>query len=260
MISKDAERLAHEISIRTQEARISVFAFRGMGQLGLPHAKNQEAQTWEESFKRGFARAEELAAFSGQKDSFDRFCEDQVKQLTEKSVTAFEAALDAASLIFSHSLLDTAAFDWCRVCALACPDDFMPYIANRQFSLAEVQATSFSELREKAIGRHLEKLERKSLLKKLDVLFALCHPPPSFSPSGFQNYSYDRKRIVDLDTLRHDYVHRGWVGGRLPQGDDDLVFLSNTTTFLFHLVTQRYGIRLDPDVYVAALKTNAARP
>jgi len=184
---------------------------------------------------------------SPQNDSLDRYIEDQTRQMTEKSVTAFEAALDAASLIFSHSLLDTAAFDWCRVCALASPDDFMPYIDNRKFTLAEVQAASFSELREKAIGRHLKTLERESLLKKLDILFALCRPPPIL-----QNYSYDRKRIVDLDTLRHDYVHRGWVGGRLPQGDDDLAFLSNTTTFLFHLVTQRYGIRLDPNALVGA--------
>jgi hypothetical protein len=49
-------------------------------------------------------------------------------------------------------------------------------------------------------------------------------------------------------------VHRGWVGGRLPQGDDDLVFLSNTTMFLFHLVTQRYGIRLDPNALVGAFR------
>jgi hypothetical protein len=100
----------------------------------------------------------------------------------------------------------------------------------------------------------LELLEKKSLLKKLDRLFALCHPPPSFSPPCFQSYSYDRERIVKLDTLRHDYVHRGWVGGRLPQGDDDLVFLSNTTTFLFHLVAQRYAIQLDPDALVGAFR------
>lgn len=247
-ISKDAERLAQEIFIRTADAKLSVFAFRGMGQLGLPHAKNEEARTWEQNFKRGFARAEEIAAFSGQKDSFHRFFENEAKRITDKSVTAFESALDAASLIFLHSILDTAAFDWCRVCAVACPDDFMPYIGNRQFTLTEVQAASFSELREKAICRHLETLERESLLKKLDILCALCHPPPSL----LQNYSYDRKRIVDLDTLRHDYVHRGWVGGRLPQGDDDLVCLLNTTSFLFHLVTQRYGIRLDPNALVGA--------
>jgi hypothetical protein len=99
--------------------------------------------------------------------------------MTDKSVTAFESALDAASLIFSHSLLDTAALDWCRVCALACPDDFMRYIGNRKYTLAELQAASFAELREKAIGRRLETLERESLLKKLDILFALCHPRPA---------------------------------------------------------------------------------
>ena len=57
---------------------------------------------------------------------------------------------------------------------------------------------------------------------------------------------YDRDRIVALDTLRHDYVHCGGLGGRLPQGDDDLRFLWNTTDYLLPLVTHRYGIPLDP--------------
>jgi hypothetical protein len=247
MISKDAERLAREIFIRTTVGNISVFSFRGLGLLGLPHAKNEEARTWERIFNRVFARAEETAGLLGQKNVLGiEFVENEAKQMTEKSVAAFESALDAASLIFSHSLLDGAAFDWCRVCALARPDDFMRYIGKRKVTLTliEAQTAPFSELRNKEIFRYLK---AKSLPKKLDILFALCRPPPSL-----QNYNYDRKRIRDLHTLRNDYVHRGWVGRRLPQGDDDLVFLSNTTTFLFHLVTQRYGIRLDPNALVGA--------
>jgi hypothetical protein len=126
MMNKDAERAcSRNLHSHHGGSHLSV-RLPWNARIGTTALKNQEAQTWEQNFKRGFARAKEVAALSGQKDSFDRFFEDQAKRITEKSVTIFEAALDAASLIFSHSLLDTVAFDWCRVCALVCPDDFMP--------------------------------------------------------------------------------------------------------------------------------------
>jgi hypothetical protein len=55
MISKDAEQFAHEIFIRTTVGKISMFAFRGLGQLGLPHAKDEKARSWERIYSRVFA-------------------------------------------------------------------------------------------------------------------------------------------------------------------------------------------------------------
>jgi hypothetical protein len=167
--------------------------------------------------------------------------------MTDQSVSAFESALDAASLIFAHSVLDSAALEWCRVCALVQPNDFMPYVAQKTVSVSEMEgAASFEDILHSVVNRHLRDLEKESLIKKLDSLFALCRPPSNFV--CIENYRYDRDRIVSLDKLRHDYVHRGGLGGRLPRGDDDLWFLWNTTNFLLPLVNHRYGIRLDPNV------------
>ena len=44
------------------------------------------------------------------------FFQNVAKAMTEQSVMTFQSALDAASLIFAHSVLDNAALEWCRVC------------------------------------------------------------------------------------------------------------------------------------------------
>src|SRR5262249_16118379 len=150
--------------------------------------------------------------------------------MTEQAVTAFQSTLDAASLIFAHSVVDNAALDWCKVCAVVRPEDFIKYVGKKNVTLSEVQeAGSFSEILRNAIDEYLANLEKASLIEKLDRLFELCKPPKNFV--GIENYNYDRDRITALDNLRHDFVHRG-LGGRLPQDDDDLWFIFKTMIFL----------------------------
>jgi hypothetical protein len=122
--------------------------------------------------------------------------------LIERSATTFESAFDAATLIFAHSVLGSAALDWCRVCALAAPQDFIPQIGRKKVTLADVQeAVSFAELRATAINGYLDSLDRAPLLTKLDLIFSLCRPSPTFV--GFdKNYPYDRERIIALCASR----------------------------------------------------------
>jgi hypothetical protein len=141
--------------------------------------------------------------------------------MTVTSVAAFEYALDAACLIFAHSVLDSAALDWCRVCARAAPNDLLHRIDQKRFTVSEIKETSFPELQQRAIEQFFESLERESLIKKLDLMFELCRPRPGFQ--GLRGYRYDRDRIVALDNLRHEFVHGDGVGVRLPQAEADLL-------------------------------------
>jgi hypothetical protein len=239
-----------------------------MGQLGLPHATNQAAEHLQRGFQSAASMAKDVRVFENlvkavtklftgdwPKLADPRFL---TKAITEQSVTTFESALDAATLIFAHSVLDSAALDWCRVCALAEPEDFMPHIDQKKVTLSEVQRAEYSELRETAINGYLDRLEREPLIKKLDLIFSLCPPSPTFV--GIEDYRYDRDRIIALDNLRHDYVHRGALSVRLPRGDDDLSFLSLTDAFLLFLVIQRFGIRLWPIFNFLANAVGAISP
>ena len=66
------------------------------------------------------------------------------KTLTEQSVDTFEASLDAASLIFIHTVLDSTALDWCRVCSMAEPTDFLPIVGDTH-CIEGLSAVYFSE-------------------------------------------------------------------------------------------------------------------
>jgi antitoxin HicB len=241
---KEAERLSAQILARTTSAWNAVFIFQRVGQLGLPHATPQLALEHQRALFERFGTRQQL---------FERGLLDIIPKATKVYAAAtFQSALDAASLIFAHSVLDSAAFDWCRVCAVARPDDLIRYIDQRRVPLSELRETSFEQLRARELTQYLEALERESLLKKMDIIFAACRPSPKFV--GVRKYHYDRNRIATLDNLRHDYVHGSALGKSLPQGEDDLKYLQDTTTFLFTLVHRRYKLQLDSDEFIAYVK------
>jgi hypothetical protein len=261
-----AETFASDVFTRNISAWMAVTNFRWLGQLGLPHATRQATEQLQQGFEsvsRRWTGALEARVLENMiKATMKLFTgawpphadpEFLTQALIDHSATTFESALDAATLIFAHSVLDSAALDWCRVCALAAPDDFLPLIDQKKVTLAGVRAAaSFAELRAAALEGYLESLDRAPLVNKLDLLLSLCRPDSTFV-SVDANYCYDRERIIALDQLRHDYVHHGGLGVRLPQGEADLSFLRGTYWFLTVLVCQRYGLRLRPKPLVDAL-------
>jgi hypothetical protein len=241
-----AEQLASELFFRSLSAWNRVYKFRYMAQLGLPHATaitDREHHQWAHEF----AYSEEYAKIFRvdraeliEKGYFEGFA----ATLTDQAVATYEASLDAACLIFAHSLLDSTVLEWCRVCSLARPADFLPQIGQKRVAIADMEKAPWPELLQRAVADHFDILARESLVRKLDLLFSLCQPPADFE--GIVDYRYDRNRIIALDALRHRYVHGDDLSLRLPSGDDDIVYLQKTSMFLMSLVHQRYGIRIDP--------------
>lgn len=164
--------------------------------------------------------------------------------MTQGALANARAAIDAASLIFSHSVLDDCAWSYLRVCSLANPADWDSIIGEKKVSFADLVGQSPEGVREILIKGKLEQLERDPLLKKIDLLFGLCSPPKGFTPIG--NYSYDPERLQRIDDARHGIVHRDGMGKPIGNVDDDLDFLSKTVNYLLALVNQKYGAQLDP--------------
>jgi hypothetical protein len=253
---KAAAQLAAEIFGRTVSAWNAIYTFRWMGQLGLPHAAKQAA--WQhERTTRHIATADEYKRMfigDGAREKLIQagVFETAAQAMTDNAVQVFNFISDASALVFAHSVLDGAALDWCRVCAIVEPDDLMPYIGQKRVSLANIKEINFAELRDSEIRTFLSALEKESLLKKLDIIFAICRPPQNFV--AMEGYRYDRARIVMLDNLRHDYVHRTKINLRLPNGDDDLWYLFKTTHLPLSLVNHKYDIRLDPNRILDAMR------
>jgi hypothetical protein len=163
------------------------------------------------------------------------------------------AQVDAATLIFYHSILDGVAFDCLRVTALQAPNDWEEDLANAQVGLLEARDQAYDKLLRAKIDKRLETLERESLLAKVGRLFARCQPGPSWSP--MHGYAFDHTRIKQFDDQRHEIVHGAAVGKPLalfPVTDESLFYLSRTGMFFIGLLNMRYGLKIDPKVWSAA--------
>ncbi|HEV3483008.1 MAG TPA: hypothetical protein VGR97_11860 [Candidatus Acidoferrales bacterium] len=157
------------------------------------------------------------------------------------------ASLDAAVLVFYHSLLDGMALDCCRITALHAPQDWEQDLKNSQVSLLESKSKSYDELLRAKIEERLERLERESLLTKLDRLFARCNPSANWSPMA--GYEFVRKDIELFDDQRHEIVHGEALGKTLTLfevSEENLFYVQQTGMYLLGLVNHKYGLKVDP--------------
>lgn len=168
------------------------------------------------------------------------------------------ALVDAATLILYHSVLDGVASDCLRVTALQAPGDWETELSNAQVGLLEARDHAYKELLRARVNKRLAELEDKSLLARVDRLFARCQPEQNWSP--MKGYAYDEARIRQFDEQRHKLVHGAEVGKPLtlfPVTDESLFYIVRTGMFLIGLINLRYGLQIDPQVLSAAAQTTA---
>jgi hypothetical protein len=246
---REAEKLFARILYYSMMQWSTVSTFRWLAQLGISHAPVYEEAVKSISFldKDGVfdwlvinkdgskVPKEEVFTLLG---GVNAMAEDMARS----NIISFQSSLDAASLIFAHTILDSNALDCCRVTALASPARWELKVENRQMPLCEMRGASYQELLGRKLDDYFKKeLERAPLLTKLDVFHSVCHPESGFT---LQNgYSYDRNRIKELDGLRHDIVHGRKVKTPFPRGDEDLLFMRNSCFYLIALVNKYFGIK-----------------
>ena len=68
------------------------------------------------------------------------------------------------------------------------------------------------------------------MLKKIGLLYSKCQPPAGWS--GVEKYAYDSSRLERLDKLRHGIVHKDGLGKAIPNTDDEIQYMMNTTWHL----------------------------
>jgi hypothetical protein len=221
-----------------------IFCFREVAQAGLPSAERVIALR-RQALARDFLLSGECdEIFTGASDEFRDSIAQTIRDSTHSTMEVGQRAIDAASLVFVHSVIDAAAYDYCCVTALASPDDWKPFVIDKQVKLAEVFNNSLDELMRANIDRCVGDLERRSLLCKIDRLFTVCAPLPGWSP--MMNYAYERERIQLFDDVRHDIVHGLVLRHPIADVETELDYLSRTTQFLMCLVNNRYKLKLIP--------------
>ena len=233
----------------------SVFSFREVARIGLKSAKEEVHATSVGFVTDMFTNPKYDDLFLDKEAALDAVggLDEQSRLITEQKVKTFQAAVDAASLVFAHSILDGAAMEYCRVAASVSPESWDDFIGKRKVEIQEIKASSYDDVRAMTLGDYLNGLERESVLKKIDLLFAICKPPEGFAP--INEYSFDRNRVLAIDKIRHEIVHGEPVEEPLPAGDDDIWFLMSTANFLMSLLNHKFDLKIDPYQVVGATRS-----
>ncbi|MGD0399403.1 MAG: hypothetical protein ABSC04_10865 [Syntrophobacteraceae bacterium] len=203
------------------------------------------------SFSESLANDVENERFFVGVDGRERFfehiggIEGLTKMLSSQNIESYKAVVDATCLVFAHSVLDGAVLDYCRVCSLLAPCDWVHLIAGKKISVREIRDATLEEITTREVASYVDSLDRASLLHKLDRLFQVCHPPSTIGVLT-KPYSYDRDRISAIDDTRHEIIHKSGPIAPIPTIEGDIEYLMDTNTFLMSIVNSKYNVRFDP--------------
>jgi len=227
-----------------------VTALRRVAELGMPAAAPHVYKEWlgfthqlfhDPHFDKMFVNKQEALEAAGGVEAMGM-------NMAQNQLSMFKAAVDAASLVFAHSIVDSALLDFLRVTVAHNHMDWFDFIQQKKIQLSSLKNDSFDEIAKGKVLEYLESLDRESLLVKVDRLFAVCRPRPDFNP--MDDYTFDRGRLEKLDKLRREIVHGSGAVTQLEHGDEDIWFLEKTCFYFFALVNMRYDTRLDPNQLV----------
>jgi hypothetical protein len=240
-----ANRLCTEVFMRSVKRFAWISSFRRTASLGLHLSFRERREEW-------MLRMHELEANPAYKGVLVSLSSEAPKTsdwsrvadaLAQGETKNSSVALDAASLVFAHSILDDAAFQYCRVTAMVSQSSWERFALDKKIKLGEARDQDYGSLLAQKTEECLNKLERESLLLKIGKLFEVCQPDANFKPMGV--YSYDRERLENLDKLRHSIVHGSGPVHKLPNGDDDIQFMDLTAMYLMMLVNARFGVQIE---------------
>jgi len=233
--SLDAEALLSKSVWGLTESWSAIQSFRRVAKAGLPHASEvitQENLAHANSVLRRLFPDNDVGSMA--------------KAQTDRCLTDAQYAVDAASLVFAHSVTDAAAYDYCRVTALACPTAWESRLLGKQVSLADAMKYGSHFLLLRALAAHLRRdVERCSLPEKADILHAVCRPPSGWRPPDLAAYSYDPARLRRLDCLRHKIVHNPGVPVTLGDMEGHLFYLNMTMFYLLDMVKDRCKVSVN---------------
>jgi hypothetical protein len=236
-----ADRLLADVWNRLTHDWSRVTTFRQMGVLGEDAAR-EDIHRSNTYFVQQQLLNGEHARILKDRGAFirDGWAERMPREMTEGSVKNFRRTLHAAALVFSHSILDAAVFDCVRICAISAPREWDTLVGNRKVALADVAATPYSELLQAAIENDMARLERESLLAKVDRVFHICRPTKSeYLTNGFR---FDRDRLSCLDDFRHKVVHAPGGTWSFDSIYEDMQFMQNTGLHIFVMVGEKFGL------------------
>jgi len=223
---REMDFLAVEINLR--EGRIAVSALHATTYQGLAASTGGIVRRGKELVAEDKPLKQDVELYKNQELLYDLMAD------------AAKVAVDAAEIIFAHAILDATLHKLCKISATIDPNSWMPMIQEKRIPLKEVKAANVSQIERKLLGSYLEQLERESLMSKCDALFKVVRP--KHTRGVLKKFKYSHARMVSLDQLRHDLVHKLKFHRKIKQAEAKVCYLFNAGQFFFNLLSKHYNI------------------
>lgn len=224
-------------------------SLRNVAALGMPYAK-KIVEVQHKSFVSELADSGDLEKFIiGIKDAHDlKKTSDFVREkLTEQTMKNASYSVDAASLVFAHTVLEDGINSYLGITSHFKPDFWKDRVKKKQFDLEAVMKHGLDDVVGKIIQKEIWSIRRnESLVKKANLLLAICKPSV---PDP--DYTFDEEKVKAIDKLRQDIVHGDLLGNEIADIDEKLSCLRNTWMYFFKTMHETFGLRIDTTVFTS---------
>lgn len=183
-----------------------------------------------------------LAAASG----LDTLRAGQLERMYGLMQKGFDVTVESAAIVLAHSVIDKFVYGLCQISSIVSPMDWLSNIEKRKIVIADLAETSFDIEYNKKLEDYISKLEKESLLFKIQKLFSKCKPNRAFNP--VPDYIYDSNRLEKFHNKRIEIVHGFDSLYEIPDVDEKLVYIEKTALYFYSMFDHKYGDAIDPKV------------
>ncbi len=168
------------------------------------------------------------------------------EKLTEQTMKNATWSVDAASLVFAHSILDDGLSSFIWITTSVATEYWKKRIEKKMVELSELQdVPSLDHVVDSLINKEAEKVCRSaSLIEKCNLLHAICNPKGG--APRHPEYKFNRDALTKIDRRRQEVVHGELLRSELLELEADLQYLRDTWNYFFVMMHESFGLHIDP--------------
>jgi hypothetical protein len=223
-------------------------SFRQIGFAGIPYATKivAEEQSSVIAYLAESGKLSELFLGVRGPEDLKRIATMVRSKLTEQTVKNARCSIDAASLVFAHSILDDALGSFLQITSDVAPAYWEKRLEGKQVPLAKLR-DSIEKVVASFVAKEVRETRRNaSLIEKCDLLHAVSKPKAT---QLYTEYKFDQGKLSEIDKLRQDLIHGDLLGQEIADAETALDYLHKTGIYFFVMLNQSFGLRIDTTVF-----------
>lgn len=235
----------------------TIDSLRNVAGLGMPYAKKLvevQHKSWMSELTES-GQLEKLIIGIKSAEDLTKTANFLREQLTEQTMKNAAYSVDAASLVFAHTVLEDQINSYVGLTYHFAPDFWKGRVKKKQFDLEAAMEKGLDELVASVVSKEIWSIRRsESLGKKIEILLAICKPT---GPPDHPEYRFDAAKVKEIDKLRQDIVHGDLLGTAIADIDENLQYLRDTGMHFFMMMHKSLGLRIDITVFTSQATPNA---